>query len=196
MGIYKKITVALLALTMILCGSFSTYAADDPIDWSKIDWENTSIWDYVDMKSMTLDPSLGQWLLDEADYSLMFYITSKGDGALSYDTNRIRCDRFMSDPYGLIQALALEDAAMQEDVMRGIASAGDWRTFGQFLGSIRLPQSATPMEKAILAEIIRIARDEFYIDVPNTGDPIALPAALFILSAAGIVCLKKRWKTA
>ncbi|MBQ8580211.1 MAG: hypothetical protein IJ448_05910 [Oscillospiraceae bacterium] len=189
---YVKTTIILsLLLSIILCSAFSANATDEPIDWSKIDWDTVSIYDYVD-QYLTLDPSLEAWLLEEADYSLMFKITSKGDGAFAETTCRIRYERFLADPYGLIQVLALEEPVMQENVMGSIVYGSDWRTFGQFLGSIRLPQSATPMEKAILAEIIRIARDVFYIEVPNTGDPIAMPAALLLLSAAGIVCLTKR----
>lgn len=192
---YVKTTIILsLLLSIILCSAFSANATDEPIDWSKIDWENTNPTDYYGTPNW---PSLNKWLVEEADYSIMFYITSKGDGAFGDGAASICFTRFVEDPYGLIQALALEDAAMQEDVMRNIVYGGRYySTFGQFLGNIRLPQSATPTEKAILAEIIRITRDEFYIDVPYTHDPIALPAALLLLSAAGIVCLTKRKKTA
>lgn len=190
---YVKTTIILsLLLSIILCSAFSANATDEPIDWNEIDWTTTSIREFVDTSIMLLDPSLEKWLLEEADFSVMFLATSKADDALSEVTSRIRYERFVEDPYGLIQALALEEAVMQENVMGSIVYGSDWRTFGQFLGNIRLPQSATPTEKAILAEIIRIAQDVFYIEVPNTGDPIAMPAALLLLSAAGIMCLTKR----
>ena len=191
---YVKTTIILsLLLSIILCSSFSANATEEPIDWSKIDWENTNPLDYFGTPHWS---SLIKWLEGEAEYSLMFYITSKGDGAWGEAAGDICYDRFAADPYGLIQALALENAIIQERVMSCIAGGGRWHpTFGQFLGSIRLPQSATPMEKAILAEIIRIAREECYIEVPSTGDPIALPAALLLLSAAGIACLTKRKRT-
>ncbi len=193
---YVKNTIILsLLLSIILCSAFSVSATDEPIDWNEIDWTTTSIREFVDTSIMLLDPSLEKWLLEEADFSVMFLATSKADGALGEVTSKIRYERFVEDPYGLIRALALEDAAMQENVMGSIVYGSDWSTFGQVLGSIRLPQSATPMEKAILAEIIRITREEFYIEVPNTGDPIALSAAALLFSAAGIVCLKRK-KTA
>ena len=194
MGIYKKIAVAVLVLALILCGSFSVCAADEDINWDDIEWNVHLLYEYFNSEHRA---SLESWLR-KLDYSKLFYFSTITDGAVSDWYSGIVYDRFAEDPYGLIQALALEDAAMQKNIMHDIVYGGSYyySTFGQFLGSIRLPQSATPTEKAILAEIIRIARDNWYIDVPNTGDPIALPATLLILSAAGIVCLTKRKKSA
>ncbi|MBQ8580210.1 MAG: hypothetical protein IJ448_05905 [Oscillospiraceae bacterium] len=166
----------------------------ESIDWDQVDWTYDSAVDYFNTPYW---PSLHTWLVEQDDYSLVFRVTAKGDGAWSDTKGCVLFEKLVADPYGLIQALALEDAAMQEGVMHSIVYYGSWYSaFGQFLGNIRLPQSATPTEKAILAEIIRIARDVFYIEVPNTGDPIAMPAALLLLSAAGIVCLTKRKKSA
>ena len=193
MGIYKKLAVAVLVLTLILCGSFSVCAADEDINWDDIEWNGRLLYEYFQSEH---EASLRSWLL-EVDYGKLFYLDTMTDGAVSDWYSGIVFDRFVADPYGLIQTLALEDDAIQKDVMGSIVYGSDWRTFGQFLGSIRLPQSATPTEKAILAEIIRIAREEFYIEVPNTGDPIALSAALLILSATGCaICLVKRKKIA
>ncbi|MBQ8580212.1 MAG: hypothetical protein IJ448_05915 [Oscillospiraceae bacterium] len=188
MCIYKKITIAVLVLALILCGSFSVCAADEDINWDDIEWNGHLLYEYFNSEHRA---SLESWLR-KLDYSKLFYFSTITDGAVSDWYSGIVFDRFVEDPYGLIQALALEEAVMQKNVMGSIVYGSDWRNFGQFLGNIRLPQSATPTEKAILAEIIRITRDEFYIDVPYTHDPIALPAALLLLSAAGIVCLTKR----
>ena len=193
---YVKTTIILsLLLSIILCNAFSATATDEHIDWNEIDWNTTNIMEFIDTDVIRVDPSLEKWLLDEAEFSVMFLATSRvGSAAAMEEICRIRYERFWADPYGLIQALALENAAMQENVMHDIVYGGSYyySTFGQFLGSIRLPQSTTPTEKAILTEIIRITRDNWGIEVPNTGDPIAMPAALLLLSAAGIVCLTKR----
>ncbi len=172
---------------------------DENIDWNQVDWEIESPMDYFNTPYWR---DLQTWLREETDISLMLYVSNQLHDTAAQTLPDMYFERFVADPKGMIRALALENAKVQENVMQDIVVAGaEYRlmgtpeAFGKFLGSIHLPQSATTTEKAILAEMIRRTKDDYGIDVPYTGDPIALSAAALLLSAAGTVCLKRK-KTA
>ena len=172
-------------------------------------WMDANLDDF-DLKNMDKSQwhSLFIYLWHEEDFPRLFKIQPYTEGAAAGDwvarqwfSNMYVM--FEEDPYSVIQALATQDTQMRQLVIdnflkRNLESTGAYtrETFAKLLGSIRLPQSATEGEKAILAELIRRTTEEYGVEVPNTGDAIALTLAMLAVSAGGILCLTRKKKIA
>ena len=201
----------IFALMLGIFAGVSVSASETETDWSQVDWTTIDWgeinWDTVDVSEMmdemdrymdaqrdfSLFYDLCNWLEQEGEPKHIFAVMYNSDGMSAQILSNVLYRRFVLDPYGIIQAIALE----AEDSQYLLASAivFGYRTEEELslvLGGVELPETATDAERAVWAEIIREA--ELRLDVVPTGDGIGMPMILLLASTAGLALLvsKKR----
>lgn len=207
--------IAVLLLSVLFSISTVAFASEEETDWSQVDWSqidwNAIDWENVDFVEiftamtiaqrdglMTVEQYYGfcDWLKTEATLKQLFAISRGADGASAELVSAALYYRFESDPYAVIQALALETGEVQETAIHLICYGGyPPDAFGRVLGSVRLPDTATAEEQAVWQAILDYAEEHWDV-VPNTGDGIYAPVALLLASALGLTALvvnKKRF---
>ena len=183
---------------ILLYGAAVVSAEENEIDWESYDWESYDWENFspADLKSGEWK-SMCKWLRSEADLKLVFYVSTKIDGAYAETMGIVLYGRFTSDPVGLIAALSLEEETVQTRVIRSIIYAGAYvpAQFEQLLSSLTLPENASAGAKSILVQMIRCAEEDWGMEItnPQTGDPISLAVLLMAVSGlSGAVLLKRR----
>ena len=210
MKIGKILAASLLLVTILLGSAFAVSAEETDwsqvdwtqvdwyeIDWNQVDWENTDIHAMIRALYSNLDkddggkrlPRFWDWVKEYASNHVLFLISNNTDAASSEMVSDVLYKRFKADPYGVIQALALEDEALQERVVGCICYGGyPPDEFSQVLGAVQLPDSATDAEIALWQAILYRAENSWGV-VPSTGDQILIPAVLLLVSTLGLAAL-------
>lgn len=205
-----KMTMAFVLLIALLVGiPVFAFAAGEETDWSEVDWTkvdwyqidyNQVDWENTDIRAMlralysNLYVSDGtsrfwDWAENESTWHILFKISMCTDAAASEDASGVIYDRFSMDSYGLIQALALEEADVQKKMIERLCYGGyPPEEFSQLLGTVQLPDTATDAEIAVWQDILYCAENSWGV-VPSTGDGIFVVIALLLVSAMGLAAL-------
>lgn len=219
MRYFKTGLIVVLLLSVLLSASIVAFASEEETDWSQVDWNqvdwyqidwNQVDWENTDIRAMIMamysrlyEDTEGKrlsrfwdWAENEASWHILFKISMHTDAASAEAASGVIYDRFAVDPYGLIRALAQEEAAVQEEVIRKLCYGGYHPdVFGRVLGSVQLPDTATEEERTVWQAILAHAEERWDV-VPVTGDGIYAPVALLLASALGLAALvvnKKRF---
>ena len=214
MKIGRILVITLLLSAILLGGAFVVSAEETDwsqvdwtqvdwyeIDWNQVDWENTDIHAMIRALYSNLDICDGtsrfwNWVENESSWHILFKISMCTDAASSEAASGVIYDRFAMDSFGFIQALALEEADVQEEMVWQLCYGGyPPDEFSQVLGAVQLPDTATDAEIAVWQAILYRAENSWGV-VPSTGDPIVLPVAMLIVTGAGLAVLipgKKRF---
>lgn len=175
------------ALILLLAFSATPVRAEETNDWENYDWDHFSI------HAVTSEEwaSMCDWFETEAELPVVFSVSLRTDAAFSEDISIVLGNRFKEDPQELIRALAKENPETQAGVIRLIIYHGDYNPteFAQFLSDLTLSEEATDAEWALVSDMIQYAEENYGMDItnPKTGDLTELLAALFVLSAGGII---------
>lgn len=184
-----------LVAVILLCGAAVVSATENEVDWASYDWENFSCAD-VEPKEWGY---MCKWFSTEAELELLFDISMKVDGYRSEGMGGILCERFRSDPVGLIMALSLEEETVQSHVISSTVYFGayDPAEFEQLLSGLTLPENAGTDAMNILVQMVRRAEENWNMNItnPQTGDPIGLAVLLMAISGFGGAFLWKKEKS-
>ena len=197
----KKVNCLMCSITLILLSSIliitfmpcSVSATEAEIDWSTVDWENFQF-GYL-LGDQTLQDSLGDYLLSEADISLILMLTTRADGEYATWVYSLLNQRFMADPENVLCAIAKEGDEVRQSAIQGIViECPEPAAMIEALEGIILSPENAEEGYPVLAEIIAFAEEVYGQEItnPKTGDPMDFAVLMAFLSIGGFLLLKRK----
>ena len=196
MNSISTVSVAVLLACVILLASPAVCAAEAGIDWNTVEWESFQF-GYL-LGDQTLQASLGDYLLSEADISVLLVLTTRADGEYTTWVNSLLHQRFLADPEDVLCAIAKESDEVRQSVMQGIVfECPDPAALIEVLEGITLSGGNGEEGYPVLAEMIAYAEEMYGREItnPKTGDFVGFAALMAFFSGTGCLALKRR-KTA
>lgn len=168
---------------------------DHVVNWDNVDWETADLSDYLE--DMYYFNTWTSWMEKYASLEkLMEVAKAKPDGAYAAAYAYALGIRFMQEPQAVIRALAQADGDHRERIARLIATSEAYLAekvdIVKLLTELKLPADATAEEKAALNMIIGYVEQYNNVEIPRTGDPIALVMGLMALSGTCLAVMAKR----
>ena len=183
----RRITQLLsLILLIMIFVPLSVSAYENAPDWSTANWEEFN-YDYFDYISgdQELKRSLEDYLLSEADISILFILVGKADGDYRYWTGSLLADRFMNDPEEVLSAVAKESSSVQPNILHEIVFGySDYEEMAQKLEQLTFSGANAAVCYDLLAEMIAFAEELYGRDItnPKTADPLMTVVNLMTVS--------------
>jgi len=169
------------------------------VDWNTVDWETFNLSAYCDVRDIgwIRFENWCAWLENEATLEQVVeavktrmgsYMKSSYEGVLQ--------KRFAQEPLATLTAMSQADEAYHDRFIQYLTPYyEDEVDLIKALAEVKLPADATA-EREILNKIIDRAKQLNGVDIPRTGDPIALALAALLLSSTGLATLAIRKKRA
>ncbi len=194
----KKVLCLALVLVFLLAVSISVSAEEAETDWATFDW-NSVDWATFDMSQIGLGtearPYHVKWLEEEAPFSNFFEFGRYADGPLGESFVYTASKRFIANPEGFLIALAKEDEAMQDRMIKydlfGELALYDPNAMVAAIEGIQLNQETHPEAVELMLELIKVGEEKLNIsiEIPKTGDPVLITVALALFSGVGLAVL-------
>lgn len=160
------------------------------VDWNTVDWETFNLSAYCDVRDIgwTRFDNWCVWLENEATVEqVVEAVKVRPDGYIATGYSFALVRRFMQEPLAMLAAIARGDEVYQENLVQFLAPYDmyDEAELFNFLSELQLPANATA-EREILNKIVDYAKEHYGVDIPRTGDPIAMALATLLLSGTGL----------
>ncbi len=173
-----------------------TVSAEEIPNWSTVEWGEFN-WGLIEKNEIWKD--LTEWLKNEASIEEVFEVDRYCAHAAYVDAiGGILYDRFAEAPEEFLIVLAEQDADYQNSMIRVLSEE---MSFSEnegasvaILEGIRLSRYDDPEAVELMMALIAKAETKLgvSITVPKTGDPILLAVAGLLLSAGGVLALRKK----
>ena len=184
------LSLSLLCATLLFVPASAT-EEDAIIDWNTVDWDTFNLLEYCESDNGDTDwirlDSWSSWMKNEATLEqLMEVVKAKMGSYQSPLYSDALVYRFIKEPLAMLTAIAHADEAYQDRFIKYLTPFyEDEVDLIKTLAEVKLPAEATA-EREILNQIIDRAKQRNGVDIPRTGDPIAMALAALLLSGTGL----------